>query len=353
MTEGYSIEAFRGDYEALERMAHASWRDEYGEASFPNFYRPAFLRYLIERIPGEKRDHVVAAYRGDEIIAFFLNLPQSFSLEGKIRRGVYSCLLVTRREDYRRGVALAVIRRALEISRSYDYDFSLFTLETGHRSTRMMDKVAAEGRMERIRKTGVVARILDFPRAVYSEGLKGPETAALRLIGAHRPPRRKGLLPIRKYRPSDLDGCLALLNEYQRTLRLALVWDREELGWELDCPDVSQTLVYEKDGRLAGLVNFILHDHLGRSVERWAWVNHLAFPGLPPEERAAFIRSYLVAVQDAGFAGTVEWKRRNYPVRTLYRNRFFPYPRGVNQMSWTFNPDLSLAEIPDVYEIQI
>jgi hypothetical protein len=55
MTEGYSIEAFRGDYEALERMAHASWRDEYGEASFPNFYRPAFLRYLIDRIPGEKK----------------------------------------------------------------------------------------------------------------------------------------------------------------------------------------------------------------------------------------------------------------------------------------------------------
>lgn len=40
MPEGISIETFRGDYEGLERMAHASWRDEYGQASFPNFYRP-------------------------------------------------------------------------------------------------------------------------------------------------------------------------------------------------------------------------------------------------------------------------------------------------------------------------
>ncbi|MCK7490072.1 MAG: hypothetical protein MZU79_07510 [Anaerotruncus sp.] len=46
-----------GIYEGLERMAHASWRDEYGAASFPNFYRPAFLRYLFDRIPEDRRDH--------------------------------------------------------------------------------------------------------------------------------------------------------------------------------------------------------------------------------------------------------------------------------------------------------
>lgn len=354
MENGYTIEMFRGDYEALERMAHASWRDEYGEASFPNFYRPAFIRFLIERIPAEKRGHVLAAYRGNQIIAFFVNLPQQFSYEGKRLRAAYSCLLVTRKEDCRRGVAAAVIRRALEINRAHEYDFALFTLETGHRSTRMMAKLNEnEHRMEWVRKTGVVARILDLPRAAHSERLKGYEKAVIRLIGAHRPPRRAGLLPLREYRREDLEECRALLNGYQDSLRLALVWDREELGWELDYPDVSRTLVYEKDGRIAGLVNFLLHDHLGRTVERWAWINHLAFPGLSKAEQAAFIRSYLVWIKDAGFIGTVEWMRRNYPARALFRNRFFPYPRGVNQMSWTFRPDLSLAKISDVYEIQI
>lgn len=353
MDDGYSIETFRGDYEALESMAQASWRDEYGDASFPNFYRPAFLRYLIDRIPLEKRDHIVAAYRGDRIIAFFLNLPRKFSFEGVSYRAAYSCLLVTRKEDLRRGVAAAVIRRALEISRSHGYDFALFTLETGHRSTRMMAKMAEEGRMEWIRKTGVVARILDLPKAVYSERLKGYERAALRLIGAGRPPRRRNLLPLREYRPSDLAGCLELLNGYKDRLRLALVWDREDLARELDCPGVARTLVFERDGRIAGLVNFLLHDHLGRTSERWAWVNHLAFPGLSGDERRAFIRTFLVMMKDAGLVGTIEWKRRNYPIGALYRNRFFPYPRGVNQMSWTFNPGLSLSKIPDVYEVQI
>ena len=354
MDNAYTIETFRGDFEALERMAHASWKDEYGEASFPNFYRPAFIRFLIDRIPAEKRDHVVAAYRGDQIIAFFANLPQKFSFDGRMFEAAYSCLLVTRKEDFRRGVAAAVIHRALEISRKNGYDFALFTLETGHRSTKMMAKINKdEQRMEWVRKTGVVARILDLPKAAYSERLKGYEKAALKIIGAHRPPRRAGLLPLREFRPEDLDGCLALLNGYKDSLRLALVWDRKDLEWELHCPDVSQTLVYEKDGRIAGLVNFILHDHLGRTIERWAWINHLAFPGLSKAERAAFIRSYLVRIKDAGFIGTIEWTRRNYPTGALYRNRFFPYPRGVNQMSWTFNPDLSLKNIRDVYEVQI
>ena len=82
--EGVSIEAFRGDYEGLERMAHASWRDEYGQASFPNFYRPAFLRYLFDRIPEAKKDHLLAAYQGGEIVAFLANLPQKFHFRGRV-----------------------------------------------------------------------------------------------------------------------------------------------------------------------------------------------------------------------------------------------------------------------------
>jgi hypothetical protein len=46
---GISIEPFRGDLEGLEKMAHTSWRDEYGISSFPNFYRPAFLDCLFGR----------------------------------------------------------------------------------------------------------------------------------------------------------------------------------------------------------------------------------------------------------------------------------------------------------------
>ncbi len=235
---GLSIEPFRGDYEGLERMAHASWRDEYGQASFPNFYRPAFLRYLFDRIPADRRDLLLGAYKGDEIVAFLANLPEKFHFEGTIRSGVYSCLLVVRKEYLRKGLALEIIRAAVDLNKKYGFDFSLLTLETGHRSTLMMNKFIAEGqRIERIRKSGVMARVLDLDRVDGAEGLKGYEKAAIRLLGVHKPPKAAPGVDLRDYRPADLDACHALLDRYKDTVRLALAWDKKDLAVELDTPE--------------------------------------------------------------------------------------------------------------------
>ncbi len=354
MLEGVSVENFRGDYEGLERMAHASWRDEYGQSSFPNFYRPAFLHFLFDRIPEAKKDHLLAAYKGGEIVAFLANLPQKFHFRGSIVNAVYSCLLVTRKEYLRKGLALVLIKRAVEVNRKYNYDFSLLTLETGHRSTRMMERLRSEGnRIERIRKSGVMARILDLDRVADSEGMKGYERAIIRLLGAHKPPKATAGVVLREYGPRDLDACHALLDRYKETVPLALAWDRESLATELDWPDVSRTLVWEKDGRIRAMINFILHDHLGKSLERWAWINHVAFPDLSPSERAAFIRAYLAHIRAAGCIGTIDWTRRGWPARPFFRARFIPYPRAVNLVAWVFNAEVSLAKIPVVYEIQV
>lgn len=352
---GVSIEPFRGDYEGLERMAHASWRDEYGQASFPNFYRPAFLHYLFDRIPAEKRDHLLGAYKGDELVAFLANLPEKFHYQGRIYQAVYSCLLVVRREFLRQGLAVELINAAVAINeRTHGLDFSLLTLETGHRSTLMMDKFIAAGqRIERIRKSGVLARVLDLDRVDAAEGLKGYEKAAIRLFGLHRPPRGTPGFVLRDYRPSDLDACQALLDRYKDTVPLALVWDRKDLAVELDYPGVAKTLVWERDGRVQALINFVRHDQLGRQNHPYAWINHVAFPDLSPAERTAFIRAYLRRVKEEGFAATVDFTRRGWPAGPFYRARFFPFPRAVNLVSWTFNPGISLARIPVVYEIQV
>jgi hypothetical protein len=355
MIEGVSIETFRGDYEALERMAHASWRDEYGLASFPNFYRPAFLHYLFDRIPEDRRDVLLGAYKDGEIVAFLANLPEKFHFRGRIYSAVYSCLLVVRKEFLRQGLALDIIRAAVELNkRKYGIDFSLLTLETGHRSTLMMDKFIAEGnRIEKIRKSGVLARVLDLDRVDGAEGLKGYEKAAIRILGVHRPPKAAPGVNLRDYRPSDLEVCHALLDRYKDSVDLALAWDREELAIELDYPEVARTLVWEKDGRIQAMINFVRHDQLGRTVERYAWINHVAFPDLSPAERVAFLRAYLRRIREDGYVATVDFSKRGWPAGPFYRARFIPFPRAVNLVSWTFNPAISLAGIPVVYEIQV
>ena len=352
---GVSLEPFRGDYEGLERMAHASWRDEYGQASFPNFYRPAFLHYLFDRIPGDKRDHLLGAYKDGEIVGFLANLPEKFHYQGRVYSAVYSCLLVVRKEFLRQGLALEIIRAAVELNkRKYGLDFSLLTLETGHRSTLMMNKLAAEGhRIERIRRSGVLARVLDLERVDGAEGLKAYEKAAIRLLGLARPPRPARGIELRDYRPSDLDACHTLLDRYKDTVPLALAWDKKELAVELDTPEVARTLVWEKDGAVRALVNFVRHDQLGKAVERYAWINHVAFPDLTSSERAGFLRAYLRRLRGDGYAATIDFTRRGWPPGPFYRARFFPFPRAVNLVSWTFNPAISLAGLPVVYEIQV
>jgi len=352
--EGVSIETFRGDYGGLERMAHASWRDEYGQASFPNFYRPAFLHYLFDRIPEDRRDLLLGAYKDGEIVAFLANLPEKFHCRGKIFEGVYSCLLVVRKEYLRRGLALEIIRAAVDLNKKYGFDFSLLTLETGHRSTLMMNKFVAEGqRIERIRKSGVMARVLDLERVDGAEGLKGYEKAAIRLLGVHRPPKAAPGVALRDYRPEDIDACHALLDRYKDSVRLALAWDKKDLAVELDTPGVARTLVWEKDGRIRAMINFVRHDQLGKTVERYAWINHVAFPDLTPAERTAFLRAYLTRIKADGFAATIDFTKRGWPAGPFYRARFIPFPRAVNLVSWTFNPAISLAGIPVVYEIQV
>ncbi len=350
--DGISIETFRGDFAALEKMALASWREEYGAASFPNFYRPAFLHYLTDRIPDKR--HLIAAYRGDEILGFLANLPQTFKYREKTHRAVYSCLLVARKEYLRLGLATAVIQEALRVNENFKYDFSLLTLEKGHGSTKLMRKMAASGQpMHFVKKIRVIARILDLARVNTSEEIKGWERAAIKIIGGARPPGPGRGQLLREYRPEDLDECLNLLNSYQERMPLALIWSRDSLSIELAYPDVSQTLVFEKNGRVEGLVNFIFHEHLGKAKERWAWVNHVAYPGLSSKERTGFVNAFLHYVQTACCIGAVEWTRGYYPQGPFYRAHFFPYFRSVNMVSWSLNPEVVVRDIPDVYEIQV
>jgi hypothetical protein len=346
-----AFEPFRGDYEALERMALRSWREEYGAESFPNFYRPAFIRFLHERITDKR--HFQAVYQGDDIVAFIANLPQRFLFKGKEYRAVYSCLMVTSREFLRKGIASLMVSEALKLNREGNYDFALFTLEKGHGSTAFVRKLEAAGKpVQWIRKFYVTAHVNDLARAARSEGLKWWEKAAVRLIRGHKLPRDKGLT-LRPYVSSDLDDCHTLLNEHRDRVSLCLLWDKNDLGRELDHPGVSHTLVYEKDGRSEALINFIVHEHLGRTKERWAWVNHTALHRLNPAEQRAFVRGFLHAVSDMGCIGTVEWIRGYYSLKPFFRSHFFPYFRHVNLVAWTFNPALDLSKTKKVYEVQV
>jgi hypothetical protein len=349
---GISIESFRGDAAALERMAHTAWRDEYHIDSYPNLYRPDYLAYLMSGVSDPRL--AIAAYRGDEIVGFILNLPRNMAMGGKVYRAALSCLLVVRKESFRQGLAQAMIQEGLKLNESLKFDFTLFYLETGHRSSKLFAKLKDLGRpIELVKKMHVIGRVLDLPAIRASENVKAYEVMAMKILRAHRPPAGAPDPAVREADPRDADRILELMNAFQKKVKLARVFDRAELIRELMAPPIARTLVFEKQGRIEAALAWVVIEHVGRQKVPWAWINHVAWDRLSFSERRALLRAFLIEARAQGCAGVVEWSKNVYPVAALYAERFVPYPRAVNMMAWRFRDEFTLAGIPDVYEVQI
>lgn len=350
--EKVTIETFRGDVEVLGRMAHTAWRDEYGLDSYPDLYSPEYLSYLMQSVDDPRL--AIAAYRGEEIVGFLLNLPRRMALDGREYRAALSCLLVTRKEHFRRGLAQAMIQEALARNRDLKYDFTLFYLETGHRSRRLFQKLRAAGApIERVKRMHVIGRVLDLPAVRASEKVKSWEALVMRLLGADRPAAGFSDPRLREAEPEDAEELQALLNTCRHKVRLARIFTRQEVLRELLCPPLARTLIWEKQGKIAGVLAYVVVRHIGKRPVPWAWINHVVWDGLEFGERRAMIRGFLRRAADQGLAGVVEWSKKTYPTAALYAERFLPYPRQVDMMAWRFREDLRLADIPAVAEVQI
>jgi len=94
-------------------------------------------------------------------------------------------------------------------------------------------------------------------------------------------------------------------------------------------------------------------EHVGKTTVPWAWINHLAWDDLGFRERLRLLNGFLADARERGCAGVVEWSKKVYPVSALWAAGFIPYPRRVDMMSWRFREDISLSDIPGVYEVQI
>jgi hypothetical protein len=143
------------------------------------------------------------------------------------------------------------------------------------------------------------------------------------------------------------------MDKYKETVTLTRILEPAEIARELSYPDVAYTLVWEEIGRIRGLINWALIDHVGRQTQPWAWLNHLSFGDLNSNEQREFVCSFLIEAKQQNAAGVIEWAKNYYPKKPLWYNHFIPYPRSVDMLAWVFRAGLDLSDIPDVFELQI
>lgn len=347
-----SFEPFRGEVQELEEMALGSYRDEYQLESYINNYTPHRFDYLFGHL--EQRDHLLAAYENGRLMAFTALIPRRYSLRGEICRGLLGCLLVTRKEAHRHGLAIGLGMKALELFEKYRYDFALAFLDSGHRSSQMIKKLRAAGNhIHELKRMAAIFRALDLTRLFALQNLAWHERAAMKLLALEKLDPRPVPAAVRFYQPEDLSACHQLLDSYRHRVTLTRLMEPEELGRELSYPRVAYTLVWEDAGRLRGFINWVLIDHIGKTTVPWAWLNHVSLSELQPKEQSELVRAFLLQAKAQGVAAVLEWFRNYYPKTALWKNRFLPVPRYQNVIAGVFNPRLNLNHIPDLFEVML
>jgi hypothetical protein len=342
------IRTFDGDLEALRKMAHDSWFFEYGDGSWPDIYKQDLNRFYFDSLPDPR--FLVAAYYQDQIVAFLANLPRRYRLEGKTYLGVVSCLFAAH-PDYR-GTVIPIVAECLKRNHDLGADFSIFTLEWDHRSQQLFQALPSPYRIENVLTVRLLVHGIRLDTIRVHEQLKWYEVAGIKLIGAHRPIRSPGVPGIvRPYQESDLETILAITQHIPDEKLLVRVFDLESLALRLGVPGINGTVVYERDGAVAGFINYSIYDMVNpRGRNPWAWIDMVCFDGLTGKEKQALLAGVWCACRDAGCIGILEWTKHYYPLTPMYKARFIPYPRGLDVLAWIFNPDLSFKGVKGVFE---
>jgi hypothetical protein len=239
-------------------------------------------------------------------------------------------------------------------SRDFGGDLAIVTIERkGRRSVPLYnDYLRPRFPLIRVRPMIPFVHAVDFAAIVRTQGLSWPERAGVRLWRAHRPltpPTVSGV--VRFARPTGVDGILALLGRDSARDCLVRVVSREALARRLAWPDVTATVVYERDGVVAGFVNFTAHELVSqRGRGRWAWLDFLYWDGLSRAGQEALLAGVWQAAREMGCIALLDWSKGYYDTAPLWRARFVPYPNFIELNVWQLNPQLPVRSIRTIVE---
>ena len=339
---------FDGDGESLSALAHTAWTAAYGEETWYDLFRPELLQHLHAEVPDPR--FLVAGYDGGKLVAFIANLPRRYRLNGKSYLGVVATQL-TVHPDYL-GAGVYLIAECLRRNADLGADFVLMQFDKTGSAWRIFDYLQSGYRIEALRTMIMIARPVDLERIVQSQHLSRYEAAAIKLLGGHRPidaPPVSG--QTRSYRDTDLAAILGLIDGYSDLDRPVRVFNEETLARRLHTPGITSTVVYERKGAVAGLVNYTLHEMVSpKDRTRWAWLDFVFWEELGAGEKKALLGALWQTAREQGCIGLMEWNRGYYSPWPLFRSRFVPYPRFVQVSAWVFNPDLSFRNVDCLIE---
>lgn len=321
------IRTYDGDMGQLARFCNSVWSRRYAGRMPYIQWTPEFLAWELDDAPAT-RDMLVAAYDGTRLVGVMPVRPMRFHLQGEIVPCSWGSYFSVDPEYAHQPVSIKLHleqrRRHKEhgLHINFGYVVTAYTAAEGQKFWLKQQKL-----VKPIRRLGMWVRALD-PLAVARFSLRRLDAFGMRLsklvLGAPRPPCRPET--IRPFAAADATACAELLDAASRRADLGYAWDAAQVARQLAFGDVTQTLVAEHGGRIAGLVNYCKLTLVGRTPIVAGVIDFLETDGLPARTAIDLVRAALSDMHHQGVQLAMALRLSAMPFWPLARNAFTMLP---------------------------
>ena len=318
----FEIRDYCGDFEDVAELTRRVWMPEYRDKIWVPIPDPAYMRWRLG--PGSGGVGPVA-YVGDKLVGTIFSAPHPLLVAGAVVPGSLSTVFSVDPEHRR--VALPLVRelRRRNEERGIEMTTGMILGDPASVSYLFWAKYS-ESFPQNFRflfRGTYLAKFLS-PRTLARAGLRLWERVASRVLGPVISWTPHGVDPhVRAYRDDDAKRCLLMLNKGSVGLDFAFDWPAEQWSYFLSNP-TSDTLVYERDGLVRGMVHYHFHMLQGRDEIRAAVIDLWADDGMTASERIRFISHLCERLRAADIHVLLAVKCAMIPNAALIANLFSP-----------------------------
>lgn len=316
------IRDYDGDYEDIVDLARRVWVPEYGGRIWIPLPEAAFLR---QRAGPQTGGICKVAFEDGKLVGSVFSVPRTlrvagtrhqvslytgFSVEASSRRAALPLIERLRRTNEERGDVFG-IGLVLDDPSSASYRFWTKYAETFPKSFRF------------VFRGGYLAKFLR-PDVLARAGIMAWERMASRVFGPLLRLSPTGHDPnIRSYRAADLERCAEIVQRMTQGLDWAMEWSLDELSGQLAGPECT-TLVYERDGKVQGVISSHALPLLGRQLMRCAFIDLWAHDDLNAAERVRLVGHLCRQLYASDIVGVIAPRSSTMPTGALLANLFLP-----------------------------
>jgi GNAT superfamily N-acetyltransferase len=340
-----------------------AWHKDFGDFGYLT-YPLEFLAWSLSS-PDMDKHLILGAYTKDNKLIGFNAVQPGNILMGstKMKYGISTYLSID--PDYRRkGVARKMLQNTLVLMNKQKYDvcFSYFDPSITTLKAKPAFSSIPNIKIEKVFRAKFLSRIVDMEGFVKKVGVVAPIKELLktekslclkinRECVTEKDFIRKILVLASDYfdkltnivsdskttteyskiknKSQAKKEILKILNKQQNKNEITRSWTTKDLDWYLK-RDITKAILHKtKDGKINGIITYILVHITYKTDVKFAWIDNFNLNGLNSKEKQNLINSALIQAQNDGTVAIILPRNFQYNQRPFLRNGFIPYPRDL------------------------